>query len=42
METHDFYQAFVALVKTECVMNVDFFNFTSLPEMIVRKNYTRA
>jgi len=29
------------MVKNECVMNVHFFAFTSLPDMIVRKNYNR-
>ena len=35
------YKSFVDAVKHECVMNVHFFAFTSLPDMIVRKNYTR-
>ena len=37
----DLYSSFIGMVKNECVMNVHFFAFTSLPEMIVRKNYTR-
>ena len=40
-EIRDLYSQFVSMVKHECVMNVHFFAFTSLPEMIVRKNYTR-
>lgn len=40
-EKRDLYLAFVNLVKAECVMNVHYFNFTSLPDLIVRKNYTR-
>ncbi len=40
-EIHELYQAFVGMVKHECVMNVHFFAFTSLPDLIVRKNYTR-
>lgn len=37
----DLYTAFVNVVKNECVMNVHYFAFTSLPELIVRKNYSR-
>ena len=40
-EKRDLYVQFVNVVKAECVMNVHFFNFTSLPDLIVRKNYTR-
>lgn len=40
-EVRDLYTAFVNVVKNECVMNVHYFAFTSLPELIVRKNYTR-
>ena len=29
------------VVKNECVMDNHFFTLTSLPELIVRKNYTR-
>ena len=32
---------FVELVKQECVMDGNYFTFTSLPELIVRKNYPR-
>lgn len=40
-EKRDLYNAFVAVVKSECVMEGTFFSFTSLPDMIVRKGYTR-
>ena len=40
-EIRDLYSSFIAMVKNECVMNVHFFAFTSLPDMIVRKNYNR-
>jgi len=40
-EVRDLYNSFVSVVKAECVMNVHFFAFTSLPELIVRKNYSR-
>lgn len=35
------YSSFVNMVKNECVMNVHFFAFASLPDLIVRKNYNR-
>ena len=41
LEVHDLYTNFATLVKNECVMNVHFFSFTGIPELIVRKNYTR-
>ena len=41
LEIHELYTQFVQLVKHECVMDNHFFTFTSLPELIVRKNYTR-
>lgn len=41
-EVHAQYVDFVELVKKECVMNVHYFVFTSLPELIVRKDYTRV
>lgn len=41
MEVHDLYINFVTLVKNECVMNVNYFSFTGIPELIVKKNYTR-
>lgn len=41
LEKHELFSQFVANVKAECVMQVHFFNFTSLPDLIVRKNYTR-
>ena len=41
-EIHQQYVDFVDVVKRECVMNVHYFVFTSLPELIVRKDYTRA
>lgn len=37
----DLYSSFVASVKNELVMNVHFFSFSSMPDLIVRKNYTR-
>ena len=40
-ELHEVYVQFVNVVKHECVMNVHFFLFTSLPDLIIRKNYTR-
>lgn len=40
-EVRDLYTSFVSVVKNEAVMNVHFFAFTSLPDLIVRKNYTR-
>ena len=40
-ELHEVYVQFVDVVKHECVMNVHFFLFTSIPDLIVRKNYTR-
>jgi len=40
-EVHIMYQKFIQVVKHECVMDNHFFTFTSLPELIVRKNYTR-
>ena len=40
-EIRELYANFISQVKQECIMNVHFFSFTSLPEMIVRKNYTR-
>lgn len=40
-EVSELYASFVSVVKQECIMNVHFFSFTSLPELIVRKNYNR-
>ena len=40
-ELSDLYTQFVAVVKNECVMDGHFFAFTSLPDLICRKNYTR-
>ena len=40
-EKRDLYVAFVNIVKAECIMDGAFFNFTSLPDLIVRKGYTR-
>ena len=40
-ELHEVYSQFVNVVKNECVMNVHFFLLTSIPDLIVRKNYTR-
>lgn len=41
LEKHELFTQFANNVKAECVMQVHFFNFTSLPDLIVRKNYTR-
>lgn len=41
-ELHELFTQFVSVVKDECVMNVHFFSFTGLPDVIVRKNYTRV
>lgn len=40
-QRHELYSQFVQVVKQECVMDNHYFTFTSLPELIVRKNYTR-
>lgn len=40
-EVRDLYSAFISAVKNELVMNVHFFSFSSMPDLIVRKNYTR-
>ena len=40
-EVRNLYTQFVQAVKHECVMDGHFFTFTSLPDMIVRKNYNR-
>ena len=40
-ELHELFEHFVADVKEECVMNVHYFSFTGLPDLILRKNYTR-
>lgn len=41
-ELQELFTQFVSVVKEECVMNVHFFSFTGLPDVIVKKNYTRA
>ena len=38
---HALYAQFVEVVKNECVMDNHFFTLNSLPELIVRKNYSR-
>ena len=40
-ELHDLFTSFIAAVKDECVMNVHYFSFTGLPDLILRRNYTR-
>ena len=40
-EQQEHYSQFVQVVRHECVMDGDYFTFTSLPELIVRKNYNR-
>jgi len=40
-ELHELFTQFVSAVKDECVMNVHFFSFSGLPDLILRKNYTR-
>ena len=41
-ELHELFTQFVSVVKDECVMDGHYFSFTGLPDVIVRKNYTRA
>jgi len=40
-ELHEVYVQFIEVIKHECVMNVHYFLFTSLPDLIIRKQYTR-
>ena len=41
VDLHELFTQFVSSVKDECVMNVHYFAFTGLPDLILRKNYTR-
>lgn len=40
-EKQELFSQFVKAVKDECVMNVHYFTFTGLPDLILRRNYTR-